>query len=433
MRVYKILLLVIIFFSLIGCSQETNISGKQDPVTSPANAIEEEPIEEAPIVEEIKTEECDTRLIFIKNTGENWLVVDERGLVHKVDSLTVDSVVKPGTICENGKVLVNNSEYQVKHDFPYAIGDIRKISASKNEAPAAYATFLLNNFIYNGNQSYAISEYKLKTVEVKETYDGRIDASMTFDVKPLKGAYWWGLTEESGAIEDRQIEFTIYGAEDTWLSIEHISKYFEVDGKLPSPPQSKYTPAENQNVLFEDEEWSYYGDRLLLPQTKELQEANIVEYIGTINRIHRQSGIIEQLYEGEKNHSYELFTAYDNKLYLLSDTWIPFSEGFPSYFGVLDLETNEYKKLQEGTVIRGTVKEDKGYLFAYDKLIEVDLATANLRTICHLPQLPNYSNGSAIVNYIIDDKMSFSIIDIENRQEYIVDLITGNFEQMNSG
>jgi hypothetical protein len=44
---------------------------------------------------------------------------------------------------------------------------------------------------------------------------------MTFDVKPLKGAYWWGLTEESGAIEDRQIEFTIYGAEDTWLSIEH--------------------------------------------------------------------------------------------------------------------------------------------------------------------------------------------------------------------
>ncbi|NLM22419.1 MAG: hypothetical protein GX207_11885, partial [Peptococcaceae bacterium] len=90
MRFYKILLFVIIFFSLFGCSQETNISGKQDPVTDPANAVEEEPIEEAPIAEEIKTEEYDTRLIFIKNTGENWLVVDERGLVHKIDSLTVD-------------------------------------------------------------------------------------------------------------------------------------------------------------------------------------------------------------------------------------------------------------------------------------------------------------------------------------------------------
>lgn len=425
MRVCKILLLLILFFSLIGCSQEINILDEQDPVIKPANMAEK-----APTTEVIEPEEYNTKLIFIKNTGENWLVVDERGLVHKVESSTVDSVVEVGTICENGKVIVNNSEYKVKHDYPYSISDVRKVAASKNDAPYAYATFVLNNFVYNGNQSYAISEYKLKDVEVKKTYDGRIDALMTFDVKPLKGAYWWGLTKDNGVIKDRQIEFTIYGAEGTWLSIEHISRYFEVNGKLPSPPQSKYPPAENQNVLFEDEEWSYYGDRLILPQTKELQEANIVEYIGTINRIHRQSGVIEQLYEGEKNYSYKLFAAYDNKLYILSNTWVPFSEGFPSYFGVLDLETNAYRKLQEGMVIRGTVKEEKGYLFADDKLIEVDLGTENLRTITHLPQFPNYSYGSIQVNYIIKGKMSFSIIDIDIKQEYIVDLETGNFEHI---
>lgn len=426
MRVCKIFFLVLII-SLSGCSQEMSSSKTQDPVNIPVGTVEEE----AEGTEIIESEKYNTKVIFIKNDGDNWLVVDEQGLIHKVNTSNIDPVVSTGTICENGIVTVNSSgEHQVKVDYPYTTRYVRQVSASRNDAPHVYATSILDNFVYNGNTSYAISEYTIKNVEVKKAYDGRLDALMTFDVKPLKGAFWWGQTENDGVIKDRKIEFTIYGTEGTWLAIDHISKYFQIDGKLPSSPQSKYNPAENQNVLFEDDEWSYYGDRLTLPQTKELQEANIVEYIGKIDRINRQSGVIEQLYEGEKNHSYVLFTQYANKLYILSNTWVPFSEGYPSYFGVLDLETKEYKKLQEGMVVRGTVKDEKGYIFANDKLLEVDLGTGDLLTICLLPQIPNYSYGGINVNYIIGGKMSFSIIDIDINQEYLVELETGNVEQI---
>jgi len=413
MRKSLFLLILILIFSLIGCSQETNV---------PVNTQEERVT---------SSEHYETNLVFIKKTGETWLVVDERGNIHQVDNSEVDPSTQAGC-STRGKVTIEPSgEKSLDIDPGCGMSYVQQVTASYEEAPNTYAKLILDNFLYSSNPDYAVSEYDLKDVQVKKAYhSGRIDAVMTFDVKPSEGAYWWGQAESDGIIRNRQINFTIYGAEGTWLSTDLITQYFSPDGTPIAPPKTKYTPTENQNMIYEDEQWSYYGNKIFQePRNKEIQEANIKEYLGTINRVNRQSGETEILYQGDRNYSYKLLCKYDNKLYILSDTWEPFSEGRPGYFGVLDLETQKYRKLVEGAVIRAAIDGKIGYLFANDKLIRVNLETTKIDTICSLNFYPSYSYDYIQVNRIMDGNMYFSIFGLTLKQ-YVIDLNSGNIKEI---
>lgn len=422
--------LMSIILILTGCTQETS-----DYLTEETKGSETGDETSNHVTEEISNPSgtYNTQLVFIKKKGDNWLVVDEYGIVHEVQVSSVPDDIVPGSICQNGQVSETSpGKYQVVVDYPYSLSPARRnVIASGRDAAVEYAGFILDNFVYNGNPDYAISEYSVKKVEVKKIYNGgRIEAVMDFDVKPVKGAFAWGKPEADGFIRNRRFNFTIYGADDTWLSTDNFYSYLEQEGGFPTLSKTEYTPAENQNVIYEDDEWSYYGDRILLPQSKELQEANITEYIGIISRINHKSGTAEQLFEGDKNHSYWLFAEYGGKLYILSSTWVPFSEVVPSYFGVLDPESGTYKKLIDGMVIRAAVKEEKGYLFADDKLVEVDLGTGEIRIVSSLPLTPSYSYDYLHVNCIIENKMYFTLMTTFLNKEYCVDLKTGNISEM---
>lgn len=424
-RLLKIILLCVLILSLSGCAQKLTGPQIQNKENQPADEVQKPS-------DAIKPEQYNTKLIFIKESGGNWLVVDDKGFIHEVSPQDMIDL-KPGMVCENAQVTVNPSgEYLVTFDYPYSLRHVYKVIASREDAPNAYAGLILDNLIYNGNTDYAISEYELKDVKVtKACSSGCMDVSMSFDAKPLKEAFLWGIPNQDGFIRDREFNFTLYGAEDTWLAMGNIYEYLEQGGKLPSRPETKYTPTGIQSIIYEDDKWSYYSDGIMLPSTKELQAENLTEYIGTINRINRESGTVEQLYEGERNYSYELLAEYDNKLYLVSKTWIPFSEGHPGYFGVMGLETGEYKKLIYGMVSRGTVKEGKGYIFADDKVMEVDLKTGEAGNICILPVSPDYWNGSVHVNSIIDGKMYIVISGAaEHELAYVIDMTTGNIDNI---
>jgi len=85
--------------------------------------------------------------------------------------------------------------------------------------------------------------------------------------------------------------------------------------------------------------------------------------------------------------------------------------------------------LVDGPVVRGTVVEDKGYVFAGDKLIEINLDTSDLRTICMLPVLPDYTYGGISVVSVQNNKMHFVIFNMEV-VEYVVDLTTGKIDTL---
>ncbi|KUO58155.1 MAG: hypothetical protein APF84_09130 [Gracilibacter sp. BRH_c7a] len=436
MRLMKTGLVLALMISLSGCIQEASGPKPQEPPGMPpadANIAADESQNLNGIA---AAGEYRTLLVFIKKAGKNWLAVDERGQVHKVDSAAVVPDLAPGYVFYDELVTTNSSgEYEIKLKSPYGsslLGYVQRVDANYSEAASAYAKLFLDHCLAGGRTEYAVSEYTLKNVKVKQAYgSGRIDAEMTFDVKPWTGAYWWGETQEDGFIRDRQFSFTIYGADGTWQAISDFSWYFHTGGDFPPPtPPSRYTPTENQNVLYEDDEWSYYGDKTMLTPGKELKELNITEFIGTINRMHRQSGKTEQLYRGGKNDCFQLFCPYDQKLYLFSNTGEPGTERVPGYFGVLDLKTGEYRKLRGGAVIRAALLRDKGYLFADDKLAEVDLRTGSLRTVCTLPVFPNYAYDPPYVDRIIEGKMFFRVADRMKVMECVVDLTTGDIEKV---
>ncbi|NLO98091.1 MAG: hypothetical protein GX091_08495, partial [Peptococcaceae bacterium] len=179
-----------------------------------------------------------------------------------------------------------------------------------------------------------------------------------------------------------------------------------------------------------DEQWSYYGDKKFLPpRSNDPLYADIKEYMGIIKRVNRQTGKVETLYQGDRNYSYKLFCRYNKLLYLLSDTWEPMSEGRPGYFGVLDMETKEYRKLIDGNVVRATIDGERGYLFANDTLMEVDLKTSSTKTIGSLNFYPNYSYDGLAVNRIRDGKMYFGVFGSSLKQ-YVIDLNSGDITEI---
>ncbi|ADY56581.1 hypothetical protein Sgly_2292 [Syntrophobotulus glycolicus DSM 8271] len=413
MRKLIISLLLILIFHLIGCTPKTN-----ETVTPPE--------EEANL-----PGDDETNLVFVKKTGEVWLAVDERGIIHQVDSSEVDPSTQAGCSAR-GKVTIEPSgEILLNVDPGHEMSYVQLVTASYDDAPDTYAKLILDNFLYSSNPDYAVSEYAFKNVEVKKAYhSGRIDAAMTFDVKPSQGAYWWGQVESDGFIRNRRINFTIYGAEGTWLSKDVIMQYFSPSLAPIAVPETQYRPTENQNVIYEDHLYSYYGDKIFQPpRSKEIQEEKIKEYLGTINRINRQSGKTEILYQGDRNYSYRLFCKYNEKLYLLSDTWEPFSEGHPGDFGVLDLETKKYRTLVEGGVIRAAIDKEKGYLFANDKLIRVNLETTKIDPICSLNFYPSYAYDDLRVNRIRDGKLYFGVFGLTLKQ-YVIDLASGDIKEI---
>ena len=437
MKVLRIFIIIVLLLSLIGCTQET---------ITPANTQEEKTTQGETAAQEDNTsqegkeareergtqeEQYQTRLIFIKKTAEVWNIVDERGNIHQVNVTQVDSSMQPGCTTRGKVTISQTGETSVDIDPGYSMSYVQPVKASYEEAPVTYAALLLDNSLYSGYPDYAISEYDLKDVQVKKAYGlGRIDAVMIFDAKPMEGAYWWGQVESDGWVRNKQINFTIYGAEGTWLSIDTIFQYFSPDYEPIEPPKTKYTPTENQNVIYEDDQWSYFGDKdFLPPRNSDPLYADIKEYMGIIKRVNRESGEVEILYQGDRNYSYGLFCRYNNLLYILSDTWEPFSEGRPGYFGVLDLETKEYKKLIDGAVVRAAIDGKTGYLFANDKLIEIDLQTANLKTIGSLNFFPNYSYDGIQVNRIKDGKMYFGVFSHTVKQ-YVIDLKSGNITEI---
>lgn len=424
MKVLKYFMIALLLLSLIGCTQEKIIpANTQEEKLNPPESIQEEKAN--------LPEQYETNLIFIKETDEIWKLVDERGNIHQVNVSQVDPSMQPGCTT-TGKVTINPTGGNLLDiDAGCTMSYVQSVTASYEEAPETYAVLLLDNFLYSSNPDYAVTTYDLKDVQMKKAYgSGRIDAVMTFDVKPSEGAYFWGKVASDGLIRNRQINFTIYGTEGNWLSIDPIIKYFSPDYVPIETPKAKYTPTENQNVLYEDELWSYYGDKdFLPPRNNEKEYANVKEYLGIIKRVNRQSGVTEILYQGDRNYSYKLFCRIDNMLYILSDTWEPMSEGHPGYFGVLDLETKEYKKLIEGAVIRAAIDGETGYLFANDKLIGIDLKTASTKTICSLNFYPSYSYDYIQVNLIKDEKMYFGIFGVSLKQ-YVIDLNLGDITEI---
>ncbi|WP_242831337.1 hypothetical protein [Desulfitobacterium dehalogenans] len=416
-RRIMLMLLILIFvliFGVTGCVQEAGTSL------------------DIPEAEKLNlAEEYTTQVVFIKKTNNTWLAVDERGNIHQVNVAEVDPSVQSGCTTR-GKVTINPSgDFLLDIDSGYGMSYIQQIKASYEEAPKAYAELLLDNFLYSSNPDYAVSEYDLKTVQVKKAYrSGRIDAVIIFDVKPREGAYWWGESDHEGYARNRQVGFTLYGAEETWLSVEQIAQYFSPDYKPIEMPKTQYAPSEKQNVIYEDELWSYYGDKdFLPPRNNEPAYATIKEYLGSIHRVNRQSGETERLYQGDRNYTYNLLGKYDNKLYILSDTWEPASEGRPGYFGVLDLETKKYRKLIEGGVIRAAIDGEKGYLFANDKLMRIDLGTAAIERTYSLGFYPNYSYDVIRVNRIRDGKMYFGFWGF-TMKHYVIDLESGDIEEL---
>ena len=184
MRVSKIVLLLVLIVSLSGCAQETSSPKIQEPVNTSEDTIKEE-VEKPNEI--IASQQYNTILVVIKKSGEKWLVVDERGLVHKLGASEIDSTVEPGSVFTAGRVSINSSgEYQVKLESSYYIGYMQLMTASNDDAPYSYATLILDNYVAGGDPAYAISEYVLKDVEIKQAYNtGRIDAVMTFDVKNI--------------------------------------------------------------------------------------------------------------------------------------------------------------------------------------------------------------------------------------------------------
>jgi len=402
-------MIAVLLFSLIGCTQEAY---NQDEMLS-------------------LQEQYETTLVFVKKTDDVWNIVDERGNIHRINVLQVDPSIQPGCT-GRGKVTINETgETSLDIDPGYSMSYVQLVKASYEGAPAAYASLLLDNFLYSSYPGYAISAYDLKGVQIKETHgQGRIDAVMTFDAKPCEGAYWWGEVESDGWVRNRQIEFTIYGAEETWLSTGLTYKYFSSNYIPIETPKTKYMPTENQNVIYEDEQWSYYGDKKFLPpRSNDPLYADIKEYMGIIKRVNRQTGKVETLYQGDRNYSYKLFCRYNKLLYLLSDTWEPMSEGRPGYFGVLDMETKEYRKLIDGNVVRATIDGERGYLFANDTLMEVDLKTSSTKTIGSLNFYPNYSYDGLAVNRIRDGKMYFGVFGSSLKQ-YVIDLNSGDITEI---
>lgn len=254
---------------------------------------------------------------------------------------------------------------------------------------------------------------------------------MSFDVKPLGGAYLWGIPDDDGYVRGRTFSYTLYGAENTWLSTDDFYLYLGEDGQWPERPETLYTPTGMQKVIYEDDEWSYYSDGIMLPRQKESQITDLTEYIGTINRIKRDTGESEQIYKGDKNTDYYYFAHHSDKIYILSHAWTPFSESYPGYFGVLNTKTKKYTRLIEGNVVRATLVGDQGYLFANDQLIEIDLKSASLRSVCQLPSTPNYANGYVSVQRVMDGKIYILMgMGDGKTEEYVVDIDSGEISSI---
>jgi hypothetical protein len=105
-----------------------------------------------------------TALVFIKKKDSHWLVVDERGRTHEVSSPPFDPL--PGAFCENGLVRETSpAEYEVTLDLPCTWRHTPKLNSTYDQAAIAYSKLLLDNLVYTGNESSAISEFKLHDVK----------------------------------------------------------------------------------------------------------------------------------------------------------------------------------------------------------------------------------------------------------------------------
>jgi hypothetical protein len=327
-----------------------------------------------------------SKAVFFQKPDGALLAVLENGQAVKVEN--------PDNIplysgCRTDDLLVQADGIDgdvARASYPYALGRQVPVMSDYGGAPQSFAKYLLENLVCNGTPA-AVDEYQLNSVKVKNRFNnGRIDATVNFDARPCRNSYAYGPPSSDGWVHNISRDFTIYGANNMWL-LGNEEAVYKVDGKEPQLKKTTSPSAgDRQQLLYASEFYSYYSEKTYLLQTG-LDRKNGVplEYETSIWSVNHKTGLKNKIHDGKRNLDYQFADYVDNKLFLVSSSWKPYSEGGRDEMACIDEGTQQYGKLLDSAWILSTV-EKTAYVCQADKVYGVDLENAKVYAIGSLPE-----------------------------------------------
>lgn len=458
-------------------SEETNAEVNETEEATSEETETEEVVEEDEEIEEAEVEEpeeevlldggeyqvldlseiedpnsYETGLVFIVQEGDIWRVVDRLGNVYRV-STSYEGLVQ-GIVNLNASVTVDeedNAKVSLSRDYD-KYSDVFAIDVY-NTVADEFSTALLDNQKQAAGTS-KIDSYTINSISSEKIGKGIIVISLNFDVVPSDGAISWGTNPE--AYNNIDYTYTVYGYESTWLLPQKAPLFTNVvtasgnpdnddrsdeseteeasDGEEASNEEddsddslenSSFNGNELQRILADINGNIYYSEKELLPQSDALEGSDLYEHNIKIYEYNGATETSRQIVKGDKNGNYSLLKVYDNKLYLTVTSEGPSSGGALTGLSFINLGDLSYRSLYSGQVAKGTIVNDKAYVFTNDNLLEIDLENASLRIASNLPKHLEFDSNS--VN-VVSFENSLLTVEISYETEavtYTIHVVSG--------
>jgi len=411
------LLLALFIIVVLGCQQENDMVNKISHAEE--NSTESnELVKNSGAIQNLPERQYKAKGVFIKKRDGTFVAVLENGEVVKAQNTTKSNIY---TGCTSDSLVVKigeKNEHMAIISYPFTIGYQIPVQSSPDNAPKVYAKFMLDNLIYNGT-SAAISEYKLNNVKVlKKLNQGRIDVAMNFDVKPCRNSTVFGNSSDNGFVENLTYNFVIYGTEDIWVTMGD-SNFIEEIQKNQQKEIANLELSSNQEFIYTSKEFSYYTEKCFLPQKEEDKKmGGLAEYDTSIWSVNNITGERKKITEAKRNTDFSFSDYVNDKLYVKSQCWIPYSESFIGDYYFINENSQEFIKIFDSSYILSTV-EEVSYVLLGNTIYKIDLSKASVTVLCDLPepiqgedhpmQVCNVINGIMKVVYYNDLPVCYEI------------------------
>lgn len=383
----------------------------------------------------------DTGLVFVKQEGDLWRVVDRMGNVYRVS--TSYTPIAPGTIADVAHVS-ENEEGDVGVELEYGFTqhkDAVVLEGNPDKIPREFVTDLLE-------QTTSIEDYRIRDVAVTTRGKGMLIVTMKYDVKPKNVDGEWPSVDESNYTQLMKYQFVVYGYDTTWVIPTYPSLLdgsvlddghdtaVNRNGNKTSSNQSQQGSGANttstsgkQIDIYKTGKNHYYYVQEKEKQSQQLQGTNVYEYTSIIYS--EKDGKRLPLTSGMKNTDYNVLKIQDGYIYLMQEGWEPNSESFPSGIGVIDIADNSYNRMYQGPVKEAATTSQNIYLFGTDSLLAIDVADNRLVTVADLPESLNFRMHNINVVGIQNNVMEISAEANRGTKSYAINLGTGDIIDLN--
>lgn len=256
------------------------------------------------------------------------------------------------------------------------------------ETPRALLDRLVNSGLSNALSAYSIDS----AVYSMETDSGL--AVVTFDYRYTPAAWAWSWPEYNPFSGGEPAEslgsaaVSVVGCDGRWAILDDDGLIYSVDASYQPEPIT-FTPAENQTFVYENDKMALYYEQTMLGDAPD--DGSMQPY-KTDLCCRTADGATVTLLADLDNFSFTYLADYKGNVFLQSDYWIPYSEGFRGNlyaisaqdFSVTEIEasyyvTEGYRDEKTLTVAAGVNEID--YVIQYDHPALLHLDTLELTPI----------------------------------------------------